>query len=82
MSHSKYHMPMAFEHVIIVLALHQVPMLHGLLSWVAGKQLGHIYLGTYINCVNLIPLNPGFKPAQPGVHLVAHHLVAKLLMMK
>ena len=50
---------------------------HGLLvsSWV-------IYLSTYMNCVNLIPLNPGFKPAQPGIHLVAHHLVAKLLMMK
>ena len=42
MSHSKHHMPVAFEHVIIALALHQVPMLHGLLSWVAGKQLGHI----------------------------------------
>ena len=50
---------------------------HGLLvsSWV-------IYLGTYMKYVNLIPLNPGFKPAQPGIHLVAHHLVAKLLMMK
>ena len=82
MSHSERHMPVAFEHVIIALALHQVPMLHGLLSWVADKQLGHI--SWHIHEIRKSDSTEPKIQARTAWNSSCgpHHLVAKLLVMK